>query len=449
MQSFTAYTSAIKYKNWTKYTDGCIYRSLDHLKENDSEGTNIRNMWKILSNNSNILHSLQNRNFSQMGIVKTISGRIDCCSVFSIAESKYRYEWTFIPHNRLKMNLTFLEVNLPPGFEFDANEYLVIKYSSSNNFLSFKYLNIYNGKMNKFTIFSLDSIMYIKLEVYPSLKMKIRLMISVFDNSTITDVTYTFRTENGMKYFLHAFLYHAVFYNEIHLRSYHVVLNKLLKIKLKFNLDYQTQAKIELHDGPDDQVKLIKQIRTQVILSSFQCYLNVYAENIYNTTSRIYILPVKQDVLLNITLDKPVTFNSNICGQKETQHCIIQFNTNDMYLNMSIINMTFDGPNAGHCAFGGLTYHGINVKVGSNKFLTSLCGSYTQTPKYNSFDKIPMNYVTTEFYLLLIIYGYHPYNKGMELNIDISFTPCKGIVWLTKRKCKYIKYLSMYYYYFF
>ena len=100
--------------------------------------------------------------------------------------------------------------------------------------------------------------------------------------------------------------------------------------------------------------------------------------------------------------------------------------------------MTFDGPNIEHCAFGGLTYHGINKEVKSNKFLTTLCDSYTQTPEYNSFDKVPMNYVTTEFFLLIIIYGYYPYNQNMEVNIKISLTPCRGIIFLSNPKCKYI-----------
>ena len=50
LQSFAACTSTItKYKNWTKYTDGCIYRSISLLKENGSEGIHMIDVWKGLT----------------------------------------------------------------------------------------------------------------------------------------------------------------------------------------------------------------------------------------------------------------------------------------------------------------------------------------------------------------------------------------------------------------
>ena len=113
--------------------------------------------------------------------------------------------------------------------------------------------------------------------------------------------------------------------------------------------------------------------------------------------------------------------------------------------------MIYNGPNALDCTFGGLTYHGIAKQVRHRPrmlpksarrnyrqhFVTTLCDSYTQTPENNSIAKVPMNYVSTESYLLIIIYGYYPYNEDMYIDIEISLTPCKGILCLNDKECKY------------
>ena len=436
---YTSTGSIMNYKNWTKYTDGCIYRSLSLFRENDSKDQNIRNIWLSLVRSANKMYKLQNRNFSRMWKLKTISGTIDCCLGFSISEQIERitkeYRWKLKLQSKLRLNITFLEINLIRGYPRAVIEDVQILH----NFQYRGTCKSFTGKMNIFTIFSKSSAGFsVFLHVVPSLKRKVKFMISVIDSFRVTYFMCKLDREYGSKSLLYNFMYHTVLYHKIHLKSFHVVLNKLLRVKLRFDRAYQTHRRVELYDGPDDHTKLIKQIGNSIILSTFQCYLKVYGGSIHNFTFGIYILSVNQKVLKNITINSSIAFNSNICNQRETQHCIIQFNTNDMYLNMSIINMTFDGPNFGDCAFGGLTYHGIKVKVKSNKFLTTLCDSYTQKPKYNSFDKIPMNYVTTEFYLLIIIYGYYPHNKNLEISIEISLTPCRGIIFLKNSRCKYI-----------
>ena len=58
----------------------------------------------------------------------------------------------------------------------------------------------------------------------------------------------------------------------------------------------------------------------------------------------------------------------------------------------------------------------------------TFCDSYTQNPRYNSFDKIPMDFITTSSHVLIVIYGHSPYNREMDVNFSITLTKCKGLI---------------------
>ena len=371
--------------------------------------------------------------------MKGVTGTIQCCLGLTIEEQKSGiftgFEWHFRPDPRLRMNITFMGTNLIQSYRNTDYEYLLVK----SDFSPSSYLNLYiKGKTSIFTILMNWKILKIFLKCFPSKYTKINLIFSVFDKSLITFSFFTRRTVDAPKSFSHKFMYHTIFYNNLHYKTFHIALNKLQKVKLRFiqqSLSNTPEKRqIELHDGPDDQTKIIKNIGSQIILSTFQCYLKVYAEQKHHLTAGISISSVKQKILHNIEINSSVIFSLDMCGQKDPLHCIIKLNTMEGYLNMSLKNMTYTGPNSIHCLYGGITYHGINVKM--RNYLTSLCDSYTQTPENNSFDKVPMNYVSTESKLLIIVYCYHPYNRGMDLNLDISLSPYRGIICLNDRACK-------------
>ena len=443
LHNFPIEAKPTDYKNWTTYTTNSVYKSLYQIENKNFTVMNIKHMWHFLIRNSHDLYNLQKKNFSRrfrVSEVVPIIGRIHCCSGFTIAEQMerifFRIYPKFRPHPFLKIKINFLQINLiSVGFDFRSSEYLRVfnGYSYASTHLR-KY---FVGKMNAFTLYSMDDRLRFTLNVVPSQKTKLEFMFTVIDSSFIAKLHCKLETADVSKSLLFGYQYYAVFSSKYHLKSFHIVLDKLLKVKLKFPIgnDAFMKRKIELHDGPDDQIKQIKHIRGQIMLSTFQCYLKVYGENIRNLTSGISISSKRQKPLKNITINTSTKFTLNMCKQIDPVHCIVQFNTNNMYLNMTLISMTYNGPNIYDCAFGGLTYHG--VKLNKSNYLPSLCDSYIQVPEYNSYDKVPMHYVSTEIYLLLIIYGYYPYNKDMDVNIEISLTPCRGIVCLDDEVCKY------------
>ena len=432
--------STIKYKNWTNYVNGSPFKSLDQLDQNDFTTMNVKYTWQYLLLNSLEFFNLQNKNFSHFSNVKSIIGRVHCCSGFPIYKQMnsiyFSQTFYFRTHAFLKMKVTFLEINLIISkFNIFASEYLHIyngfQYDCN---IRGKYLL---GKRNIFDLFSTVRNLLFRSNVIPSLQTKYKLFFTVIDSSLITIFHCSSKkkekkeVENPL-YFPFKYQYYAILHQTIHLKSFHIVVDKLLRVKIK--VQNSLMKEIELHDGPDDRTKVIKQIGNQIIMSTFQCYLKIYGNDAKNLSSGIRITTVKQEILYNITINSSFTFSSDMCRKADPLHCIVFFNARNMYLNMSLINMTFSGPNTKRCAYGGLSYHGVKVK----KYLATLCDNYTQTPEYNSFDKVPMNYVSTESYLLLILYGYHPYNKDMDVNIEIALTPCRGIICLDDQTCKYM-----------
>ena len=61
-------------------------------------------------------------------------------------------------------------------------------------------------------------------------------------------------------------------------------------------------------NGPDDHTKLINQIKSQIIMSTFQCYLIVYGNNEKDLKSEIKISSIKQEIFENITIDNTFSF---------------------------------------------------------------------------------------------------------------------------------------------
>ena len=426
--------SVAKDKNWTAYTDNCLYKTLSDYKFDYR--TTISILQKF-DKNSHKLHDLQDKIISNSSVIKAIIGTIGCCSGVSLLEQRRKtfpaFHWRFQHDPELQMNVTFLETNLIRSSYYSTHyEYIQIQLVPKR---IYRYIH---GKANVFSVLSMSKTLNISLFCFPTHNTKVNFLFFVTDKSLalyLKDIKSTFVNKPMVK-----MTGSLDFCNpKVYFKSLHILLDKLLRVKLRFiQLNY-TQ-KVDLFDGPDIHTKLITQIRTQIIMSTFQCYLIIYDNTDKYLRYEIKISSIKQEIFQNITLNNTLSFNSKICDQKQSQHCILQFFATDMYINMSIINMTYNGPNFQDCTFGGLTYHGINVKLrGGRRYMTTLCDNYTQTPGNNSFTKVPMNYVSTEFHLLIIIFSYYPYNSKMDININLSLTPCRGILCLDNEACKYVK----------
>ena len=220
-------------------------------------------------------------------------------------------------------------------------------------------------------------------------------------------------------------------------------MNKLYKIALKFSENNDPVLKMNIYDGPDSSTQLIKFKGNYIAMSTFQCYLELQAilDGNFYLCSRFKELKfnavifssenVRSDYIY-LEVITPAIITLDKCKKEYVIYCVYSITTDTMYLNVSMINMTYTGPNIKNCIFGGIAYYQNEYVTPKNqsilKEMKTMCDTYTRNPRKNSFDKLAMDIVSTESNILIVMYRYHAYYTGMEVTLNISVVPCKGIL---------------------
>ena len=215
------------------------------------------------------------------------------------------------------------------------------------------------------------------------------------------------------------------------MRTFTVSFNdKLKRVIILLSSQYKLFfKKIELYDGPDDQGLKIKP-KNKNVFSTFQCYLKLYAENFTHESQSIRISSTTQKLSQNIVVDlynaSYHTLNMSARGHNHL-HYIGNFTCLNGFINISLISFNYNGPEIKRCRYGGMFYYEPDVDR-YRKDVVRMCSTYRKTPGSKSFDRFPMDFVTSASNVLIMIYSYHPYNEIMEVKIHISVTPCKGVI---------------------
>ena len=228
---------------------------------------------------------------------------------------------------------------------------------------------------------------------------------------------------------LSCYVWYIKFSESIQIKAYHVVITKLHKVKLI--LSNFNQSIIKIYYGPDTNSDLLKFRGNMVMLSTFQCFLTIQVQSFKVSAIGIDIYSGERRSQNNkyIEVTTLLTINLNMCEKGNFLFCLIYLTTETMYLNISLVNMTFNGPAFKDCAFGGITYFQdilSNNHSDSYKEMKTMCEDFTQESA--SFNKIPMDFVSAEYHSVILIYGYYPCVDDMEVNLEISPTPCKGLI---------------------
>ena len=429
----------------------------------------MKHVLEDLKRNSEKLRNLLYRNFSTSNKIKSVIGIISCCAnvVFrlQLAEIRIQRSWVFNTNPELKVNATFMEVNLAKNradhyevaesvtsmdrVNLLVDEFLKITASNKDKDFRFSYFIHYlMGKRDIFTIISSHQFLEIVLICFPSAMTKLNIFFTTIDTAFIKGFRNKFyeRDTNvlAMRQMLDItyYYYQLQFGQNTEMRSFYIIVNKLTKVLLRLILKNKRQVKeLELHDGPSEQSPLVEFTgRGYSILSTFQAYLKIYANSFDDASNLIQcnIVELKGKFNHYKIIDQTWTFNQSLCALVYT-HCIINVTTKHIskHLNVSLTDMTYNGPNIMSCYFGGISYFEFQTKLDAGKYwiqeddyvqTKTFCDSYTHKPKNSSFDMVPMDVVTVRNYVLIVIYGPHPYTKGMKVRIRISITPCKGIL---------------------
>ena len=433
-------TLFIKYRRWLSYIDNCLHTGL--LKLQDREHVkSIKTMFFYLTKLSRTLRAQIFRNCSQFPVVKRIIGKIHCCYIFKL-KLLIKYRWLFNTDLRLHLNATFVEVNIlrikaHGAFRGRLSRGATTKYDDEllrigvDKYVHYTHLYL-AGRRNIFTIVSVENYMFIILKSVTTVGNKLNVFFTIIDSTAVQQFNYngykftkdhTPTHKKSWKLDIKEY-YTKIKYNpENEVQSYYILIKKHLKALVKF-IGIQVEN-IKLYDGPDGHTSLIHLRRNEIKLSTFQCFIQVNKASFGNTTPRVIISSANEKHVQSLKVVNTSVFTLNMCGRKQVQHCIINVTAIDKYINLSIVSMIYNGPDILNCNFGGVSYlEKVDDMFEDRK---SFCDSYTQHPKKDSFDKVPMDFVSKDFEALIVIYGYYPYNKEMDLKIEISETSCKGI----------------------
>ena len=464
---------AVKYNVYMAYLDNCLFNT---LQMQTNRHTSIRDVLLSLQEKSNNLNHLIKKNFIWYLYVKSIIGTIKCCLAKGFIEYLSKEQkvgktsspdynlhrstsdqndcspfntkfvmWRFDVNSKFKINATVLEVNMMYEFEgcygiFEplstnvrSQEALYLyRPSKQKNFRSRHWC--FTGKRNSFNFVSKDRKFYIAMKFVPSREVKLNALFSVIDSKLVTEFSINWGYNSVYPTILYISYMHLA--NPIvTIRSYLVIERKHHRVTLQ--LPDLKSSRTELFDGPDDKSPMVKSEEGYIRLSTFQCYLKIYNESSeqFDVKFDVNVTGTKQDVKQNVIVYNTTLLSLNMCSINYIQHCVINVTgTDGMFLNVSILNMNYGGPNIRNCHFGGVSYYEKVYNRSEPDERKSFCGRYTRNPQNNSFDIVPMSYVTEGHSLLIVFYGYYPHNKGMEINMEITLTPCKGLYFCDKRE---------------
>ena len=457
-------TETIKYNNWIEYVKSNVYTSLQTLNRFEDQIYDLNKLLKILRTKSKHVYDVIKINFVNHSVVRSIIGQIVCC-LHNMIELMINNVWYFRLDSKLNINVTFTYFKVgqfrpisywgsstyQPKMSNEA-EYVSVFYFGQRRRTTGKILEEihlrFQGARNIFTIYSLKNKFSMKSSVFHSTKVKFQNIFSVIDNSLLSRFFYYEETWQkfksvscGMWYKqewlqtgtqkmqLICYMWHITFSKNMELRAYHVVVIKLFKMKLIFS--NFNQSIIKIYDGPDANSDLLKLKGNVVILSTFQCYFIIQAESFKPSmfSINIYSEDRRRENNVYIEITSLLQVNSNICEKGKVLFCLINVTAQTMYLNISLSNMTFSGPDYKDCVYGGISYFQDilnNNSLNSYREVKTMCENFTQVSA--SFNKIPMDFVSSDYHTVILIYSYYPYVDDMEVNLEILPTPCKGMV---------------------
>ena len=231
------------------------------------------------------------------------------------------------------------------------------------------------------------------------------------------------------------------------LRTYHIVVKKIHVVRISLLPPGDVQYKVL--DGPSDSASNIVPQTNIVISSTFQCYVvtlakNLSAEQTFGFKS-LMNYSYKNLNWINITT-KEQSYKIMFHGahrQDQTYRAKLQAQY-AFHLNITIIQMIFDGIDKVTCLHGGITFYEQIDHV--DKELLTLCTSE------QSKVGVGRSIYSTGSNIFFLIYQYQSYNSVVS-HIISSLTKCKSSVLdlsliskhccLSYKKCQnYIKQIS-------
>ena len=423
-----------KLKEWASFINGSMFQGYFTCYNNPSS---LTASFSCMYSNSKIIQGFISKNFVKHNQVKGIIGTIICC--LSLMQTNYNYinqTWHFTLHIKLKIKVEVIFMDLGSAGTWTKSWrrihnvryeglYLIDKFSSSARHQYFYY-----GRRGFFYLVSnKHKIMMIGI-VFPTKEQnKLFSRFSIIDASEITLFKYNGYVKAYDKNhcrFQSRMWYYSLTFNNTQALTYHVTVQKTLKIVVKLNCS-NTNYTLIFFDGPKDIFKQIKVRNNKVIFSSFQCYIKLYQSPKRIQPKEMMCICVQslQQKLIKLSVANNNTKLSFDNWIRNRNNLIFNISSTRGYLNLSVLDFSFYGPNIDRCAYGGFSY----VQSDGSKLheIRNICDKYNHSSKNKSFNKTLMEFVATNQFVLLVIYSYAPISFISKFTLEISISSCRGI----------------------
>ena len=352
--------------------------------------------------------------------------------------------WFFKVSFALKVNLTFLyfkvgwdatydplSCTIAPGLEkMLVSPIYHYKCEEQDRLFSVYYI----GKRNIFNIISQYKYLNITLWTFPVRTLTIDILFVILDERLADKFVYfnTYNTIHQGKFYHHEYQLNLL-KSKVHMNAFHIAITKLRKLTIVYAELFTISSLIVIYDGPGPESPKVKISVLPVIMSSFQCYIILYLETMKNMDPRLFNISISS-VKISHQISKIISYRQQITANhcnyftiSPNLYCVFNLTAEDKYLNISLGYLSYTGPQMYNCSFGGIAYYQFHSNLNEYFEVRSMCDDFTNDGEYDINKKKPMDFVSEESNMLIIIYSYWPYTT-LEFVLNVAIAPCKGVI---------------------
>ena len=209
---------------------------------------------------------------------------------------------------------------------------------------------------------------------------------------------------------------HVYYIKDYTYYTWSIFVPKMFKILLILP---RKKAKMHFYDGPDFHSNLYDVTTITTFRStSFQIFI-MYLGHQQDTEMQFNSYKyVNNNYNVSFIKKKKMLKDSNSeCAHRLNSLCAYNFYVpRNFYVNVTILTLSYPGPNIGYCKYGGLSIYDNVANIKQEILL--LCTKLSTQLKHVI--------VSSAENLFLILYSYRPYGKIM-FNVKIQPSVCKGV----------------------
>lgn len=305
------------------------------------------------------------------------------------------------------------------------------------------------GRRPQFTIASTNSKISISFFLVPYIG-RYDLQYQIMDGMLISNVYQPKSPKSLVMRFLWT--------ETVHVEWFHLKLQRFYQI-ICLMVNKTIVSALEVHDGPGIASAKLNIIRNSVCANTFQAFIVKKKDNGYQTKhlGKDFLFEGRDNENIEmVSLSKKEATTQQIhhdnCNTHIIQHdhqvhqnfsqhisgcyMVLNISTNLLgYVNMTILGMTFQGPDINNCGYGGIAfdmYQFYHHKKQLIQKTQTLCDNYTNNPNFNILERSLPSMVSYKNFILLTLYSYLHYSN-LKVNVIISRSPCQGTTFI-KRK---------------